>query len=383
MTMTTTHSPFLRLPRELLDGIAVALLPTDLLSFRATCKDIFAATKDAFIHVYFHEREYLLTDKHSMQCLLQVSEHAIFSKAVRRIRLVSTRLSSEILEGPGSKQLMQDEKAFRSKCLKTLTTALLNFKAHNNIPSVVVGPHDFFTNPQYLPPLRPWGYRRLCRLAGGYDPLQWGYHDPAKYRIVFHAIVDADYPAAELGLGREHEPVSLSLLKYHPDAAAFRDVRQLRLDVLIKHEDFPVGIEPCLHFLANLSNLTKLSLNVKSRSPDTLALARQLFEQLTTWHRDGRQPKLGETSKVMMNLESLEVANYWASIDTIVEFVGESKQTLKQVNLELMHESECTRADAAECIRAAIGGTDLDLEVSSPESFRRLSWTSFDDTFAD
>ncbi|KAK4958141.1 hypothetical protein LTR10_004566 [Elasticomyces elasticus] len=86
-------SGLLSLPAELLELIALQLPPSsDLLAFRLTCRDVESKTRWAFVDANFRRKTFLLCDQKSMQALLGISRHPIYSKTLKIVILAAWRV---------------------------------------------------------------------------------------------------------------------------------------------------------------------------------------------------------------------------------------------------------------------------------------------------
>ncbi|KAK4890520.1 hypothetical protein LTR27_010801 [Elasticomyces elasticus] len=74
-------------PRE-----ALLSLASDLLSLRATCRDLEAKTRRPFTDANIASKTFLLPDEQSMEVLVEISRHPTFSAAIKTITLVPWQL---------------------------------------------------------------------------------------------------------------------------------------------------------------------------------------------------------------------------------------------------------------------------------------------------
>ncbi|KAK3658755.1 hypothetical protein LTR56_001626 [Elasticomyces elasticus] len=82
----------LSMPPELTELVAAFLPPPDLLSVRATCRDLEFKTRRLFINANFTSKTFLLPDARSMQALVDISKHRVFKTALKHITLVPWQL---------------------------------------------------------------------------------------------------------------------------------------------------------------------------------------------------------------------------------------------------------------------------------------------------
>ncbi|KAK5133901.1 hypothetical protein LTR08_007130 [Meristemomyces frigidus] len=89
-TTTTTKSSKTSLhdlPPELMEAIAEQVSPQDLLSLRLMSRDINAKVHRTVTKVHFTDKTFLLPDEQSMQALEDISKHAVFGKSLKTVRL--------------------------------------------------------------------------------------------------------------------------------------------------------------------------------------------------------------------------------------------------------------------------------------------------------
>ncbi|KAK5722339.1 hypothetical protein LTR15_005568 [Elasticomyces elasticus] len=84
----------LDLPPELIELIALAVLPDDLLALRQTCHIIRDGVQHTFVQTNFTEKTFLLPCAKSMQALVDISKHNTFRKAIKKINFVVQWLRS-------------------------------------------------------------------------------------------------------------------------------------------------------------------------------------------------------------------------------------------------------------------------------------------------
>ncbi|KAK4959451.1 hypothetical protein LTR10_004256 [Elasticomyces elasticus] len=84
----------LDLPPELIELIALAVLPDDLLALRQTCHTIRDGVQHTFVQTNFTEKTFLLPCAKSMQALVDISKHNTFRKAIKKINFVVQWLRS-------------------------------------------------------------------------------------------------------------------------------------------------------------------------------------------------------------------------------------------------------------------------------------------------
>ena len=77
----------LDMPVELLERMAFCLDPSTLISFRKTCNSVASITRQCFARACLKELAFVLSDKTSMQALVNISAHPVYSKSVQRLPL--------------------------------------------------------------------------------------------------------------------------------------------------------------------------------------------------------------------------------------------------------------------------------------------------------
>ncbi|KAK3621739.1 hypothetical protein LTR56_022631 [Elasticomyces elasticus] len=93
-------APMLDLSPELIELIALAVPPDDLLALRQTCYTIRDCVQHTFVQTNFTEKTFLLPCAESMQALVEISKHNVFRKAIKKVNFVVQWLRSSQPEQP-------------------------------------------------------------------------------------------------------------------------------------------------------------------------------------------------------------------------------------------------------------------------------------------
>lgn len=131
-TLTMTVSLLLTLPAELLAKVVLACDTLDLPNLRLTSCQLSASSTERFGQVYFAN---LVLANSSLEALIEITNHSVFSRCVKTIVCGSSREEVSIPTPPVHSGISS------SSYTKRLALALNNLKRHGN-HDVVLGVHD-------------------------------------------------------------------------------------------------------------------------------------------------------------------------------------------------------------------------------------------------
>ncbi|KAK5736355.1 hypothetical protein LTR17_007519 [Elasticomyces elasticus] len=82
-----TEPPILKLPAELTEVVADDVDAADLRALKLTCRYLNTNVQRAFIRAHFTEQSFILASPESMQALVEMTEHEVYSKVIRKLNL--------------------------------------------------------------------------------------------------------------------------------------------------------------------------------------------------------------------------------------------------------------------------------------------------------
>ncbi|KAK3643993.1 hypothetical protein LTR56_009845 [Elasticomyces elasticus] len=82
-----TEPPILKLPTELVEAVGDNVTAADLRALKLTCRFINTNVQRAFIRAHFTEQSFILGSPESMQALVEITEHEVYSKVIRKLNL--------------------------------------------------------------------------------------------------------------------------------------------------------------------------------------------------------------------------------------------------------------------------------------------------------
>ncbi|KAK3698639.1 hypothetical protein LTR37_016867 [Vermiconidia calcicola] len=336
----------LDLPPELMEEVATYLPAANLLSLRATCKDIGNKVFRVYCDKCFADRTFLLTWPRSMEILERLSAHPQFCKAVNIVRLsfqqiVHTRVDhqrrlTQMMPTPNSgipnrndriqvremrklhDKLLKRQKEYRDsgEWQKCLARSLEQFQRRDCALTV-----EIFGTPHALAP-SPSGKRSLERVLGYEDVLE----------CVPPIGSVHDVKAIETVLRSRCQLVGLSL----PDF--FTRLQRKPLDVLI-------------HMVANMAfapmeSIVRLNLFLSYPSTadhaDMLALVLNALPRLKhlrlrsspTWQAPQMDALHHITTQAFLTvLETLEISMSLVTRQSLINFIEKHNKTLQQVTV--------------------------------------------------
>ncbi|KAK5728265.1 hypothetical protein LTR15_001400 [Elasticomyces elasticus] len=90
-----TEPPILKLPAELTEAIADDVDAADLRALKLTCRYLNTNVQRAFIRAHFTEQSFILASPERMQALVDVTQHEVYGKVIRKLNLLVARLPKE------------------------------------------------------------------------------------------------------------------------------------------------------------------------------------------------------------------------------------------------------------------------------------------------
>ncbi|CAD0028313.1 unnamed protein product [Aureobasidium pullulans] len=96
-TPITARSVLPTLPPELLGRVFDFVDDKDLISLRLVCKDICAAANRPFAICFFANSHHVTTE-HSIQALVKITAHMVFSPYIRTVTICSARIATQVLD---------------------------------------------------------------------------------------------------------------------------------------------------------------------------------------------------------------------------------------------------------------------------------------------
>ncbi|KAK4499987.1 hypothetical protein PRZ48_008173 [Zasmidium cellare] len=227
-------SRLLSLPAELLACIAENCEADDLLNLRLTCRELTAASNDAFAECWFSTRYTLLADPTSMQNLVRITEAPHFCRKMKHLRFSLVVLQTSrtdyrqrVYENGGHPRQTREgriqQRALRHVYLELdnqaqtyrTTGAQKDFHAiMKNLADSKVGPlyvSMVDSIPDYETPDLPPAHQRLSKQLGYEGCLtRPTLVDNARFCMVMKAINVAKCPIKGLALGATSYPVLLA-----------------------------------------------------------------------------------------------------------------------------------------------------------------------------
>ncbi|KAL2026533.1 hypothetical protein VTO58DRAFT_102513 [Aureobasidium pullulans] len=96
-TSITARSILPTLPPELLGRVFDFVDDKDLISLRLVCKDICAAANRPFVLCFFANSHHVTTE-HSIQALVKITAHGVFSPYISTVTICSARIATHVLD---------------------------------------------------------------------------------------------------------------------------------------------------------------------------------------------------------------------------------------------------------------------------------------------
>ncbi|THZ36956.1 hypothetical protein D6C88_10427, partial [Aureobasidium pullulans] len=96
-TPITARSILPTLPPELLGRVFDLVDDKDLISLRLVCKDICAAANRPFAICFFANSHHVTTE-YSIQALVKITAHGVFSPYIKTVTICSARIATLILD---------------------------------------------------------------------------------------------------------------------------------------------------------------------------------------------------------------------------------------------------------------------------------------------
>ncbi|KAF7197500.1 hypothetical protein HII31_01310 [Pseudocercospora fuligena] len=230
------------LPTELITRLCKNVDKCDILSLRATCKDLFHKVEDEFIAQHMTERRHLFT-KFSLETLIKITEKPALVRKLRSLTIVTAETEPERwpIKPPSRRSSYwkdskrcyeQDVRVYSNwtaefeslqggEDVRLLSQALQNLKRAGITPSLSLGhadEHNFRSRHDENGEPRPFQGRRTfgyCHLEHGLGGHLSDYHyllfrrtyteHPLSTRLILRAIAVSECPLTALTLGEDFE----------------------------------------------------------------------------------------------------------------------------------------------------------------------------------
>ena len=139
-------------------NVAECLDTEDFMNLRLNSRFLRDGSEHKFAERYFHERRHIVTPE-SLECLLAISRHARFGRAIRTIAISDMVVGSHI----GTEKTLADKDFIHRTGLATLYLTEV-FKNATSCEAVIVNSRDDFYH---------WGKIALVRETGDNYPFTW------------------------------------------------------------------------------------------------------------------------------------------------------------------------------------------------------------------
>lgn len=362
-----------RLPPEVMEEVANHGPAQDLASLRLACREMNDKVIRAFTKECFTDMTFLVQFRRSMQVLETVSEHPIFSKSLKRVRLSLQCLPNDetddwqrkesanakgqymadaVFVGRRQDQLNQEndimleqKKSYRRllaeqdkfKWKRSLLQSLSNLKAHGGIALEIIstgGP-------------RPCGKKAVQRLLGYKKCLE--YFGRGRHSSAIHSLrpaLNSTIPLSKLKIEIYPDDFRIIVQKERerPDSG-LRSLHTLDLTLLFYNKDYGV-IGDLDGFLAIMPGLVDLKISMEKR----------------------RRPKLNVPGFFAHILRSVSMPGLRsANIDLpmylreLIEFIKQYRETLRQVTVHedrFVDQTSPSMENLEKDIAAAAAGTE-------------------------
>ncbi|KAK4541102.1 hypothetical protein LTR36_008327 [Oleoguttula mirabilis] len=382
------NARLLELPVELVEWIAQDLSTSDLMSTRLACRELEAKVSTVFAKKCFVDRAFFVNDRTSMLVLVQIAQHPLYAKTMKRVRFNVARLLDSkndharrvsVKEQGGEnrssrarnrecrqqyEQLAQDERRFRKDSQYSLLSAVLSsFVVVRNTPAIAIGAHNLDG------PTGTHGVQRLRREIGYRSCFAFPSTVKKPFENLWVAMMEAEYPITNLTLGNctfgtyknRDVPVPLSALSQGKTKGSFRHLTSLKLtlppshvegglEVLDRIDNELVGV---LNLLTEAAHLQKLNLvvpiskNEPHKRCDPLTLAAII------------RSKVARKPEHLQHIRELTLAGHSLPFRWVVDFVREHRVTLRKLVLHEVIEDNRVPRDAEKRLRAASGREDF------------------------
>ncbi|KAK5728371.1 hypothetical protein LTR15_001506 [Elasticomyces elasticus] len=392
-----SHSSLSDLPVELLAMIASLLPPKDLLPLRRTCRSLEYATLDVFAGVHFSEKAFIFSDPRSMQALVDISSHAVFSRQLKRVEPSFL----ELVTAPKARTIRQTEdthtrtgralrrsveadyatllcrqRKFDTVKRTALAQALRNFHASGHQPTLVASASDADDRP-----LLPCGYQSMIRSVGDSGLLEIPDCIETAFCRGYRGIPLADFPVSKLQLGSWHRGAPLDMFRYSGIAPSFLQLTDLKLTIapgdmsdvypvprrlLEGRSTFhPSDLDAFASFLLSAPNIRTLSLAVDQVDH---GLHGTTFLELAN----------EEDFTLLPNLRELHLAGFLLPPRHILDFVVSRKSKLRKIHLQQVRDQWLVHDGVDEHLRQILGDhADVDVKIEDSWNGRWLpSWAA-------
>lgn len=412
----TQCAPILRLPQELLEFIAGFISPptsSGLLKFSSTCKELRIRLALLVGAAYFSRRAFFIADELSMNALLGISSHSVFSKSMQHIELSlakivdwtkphskihrsdicternkdsgDRRISSEneyrardVFEERSTgkytkcKVLLRSQDDFLGNTASVYIWKILrNFKAAGSTPSLAIHGDDLEDlQSRKRDRDTPTRLRRLVKKIpdddGGYE-IAIEMCDERPFDYLYDAIRRTEYPITHLELGDKNIGICLFTSGFlHLRGHALAHLKTLKLAV----EMIDVVKE---HLLIRLiDNLPRLIDVLRiPRSLETLVLTTAdsnfyIDSDSMVFEAVSKEVASPDEQRALRNIRELEFCQFCFEAVDLLAFVRSTRNTLRRLvigdtNDMLSTYGRDAGARWSKAFREAYGGDSLEL----------------------
>ena len=394
--------PLSNLPLEILEGVGQNLSLPDISCLRLACKSFATKMYGSYIGTFFAERSFLVSDKTTMETLRELTADVGLVKHVRCLRFSvhSLNTNSDIVLLQRCRQdtnraartprlavrrlyneLKQEEHDFYKTGLAIVLQSIFQNLKMAGICVQISLERGYSTGDGAY---SPWGVKRIRDVLGieSNVSLLTNNDDRLYYDEICRAIGEVQYRARGLNMGTQH---SLSYTKSPHDLSWFsalttklpvshlRELRtyveanplRSRRDVSVHDLDRHQYIHDFVSFIARASNLNVLSIEQGFNMGDLNGMRHQYAELFRdVFHAIGTRTYLNGTSlqlpagvKLLPKLKTLELVYHMVSLDLLLEFCRQRKNTLDTVILKRLADLGHEHPRAAEQIREVIDAT--------------------------
>ncbi|KAK4544234.1 hypothetical protein LTR36_004444 [Oleoguttula mirabilis] len=382
-----TQAHILRLPPELMENVA-AHVPVEGLA--GTQIDVQRhQQQDFYVSLpAFTDKTFLLAYPKSMQALVDISQHTVFGKCLKRVRLLTleiiTAREDEHTRGPSAVRKSRDDRRRHretrqihyglseeqrsymqsSKWRHLLWHALTNYKANNPDTGICLEIDAI----QNIGAPSPTGEKNLERKLGYQGCLAISsYPGPNLETTLWKVLLDAYCPVLELTMNASNIDVPLDFFNTNIPhnqgfAAAFDRMRKLDTSV---HTPYNRGAtlqdarQASMQAFADL--LSKLS------HLEVVVLTNRAYD----WDEGNKLMKIISSYAYMPALQSLELHGSYTGVCDLVSFVSRHKHTLRalEASINPTDGRSMSLMDAEERIKRAAGDKPFELVRHWPQQW--------------
>ncbi|KAK3639144.1 hypothetical protein LTR56_008735 [Elasticomyces elasticus] len=393
-----SHSSLSDLPVELLAMIASLLPPKDLLPLRRTCRGLEYATLDVFASVHFSEKAFIFSDPRSMQALVSIANHAVFSRQLKRLELSFVELAtaakartirqSEVthirtgralrgsVEADYATTLCRQREFDRFKRTAILAEALRNLQASGRQPAIIALGSDADDKS-----LLPCGYWSMVSAVGDPGLIEIPDYNETAFCNIYRGISLANFPVSKLQLGSWHRGAPLDMFRYSGIAPSFLQLTDLKLTIalgdvsdvhpvphrLMKGRSMfhPPGLDAFASFVLSAPNIRNLSLAIDQVD---YGLHGTTFLELAD----------EEDFTLLPDLRELHLAGFLLTPRHILDFVVSRKSKIRKIHLQQVRDKWLVHDGIDEHLRQILGDhADVDVKIEDSWNGRWLpSWAA-------